>query len=166
MTRAAMQHKPNYKPFKTLNEAYARRVSIWVCKSCGIWCQTAKPKVCTSCGGDAFWYFASKAEAKRFEELRLLERYGKIKDLRTQMNFPCYVNDVLVTTYRADFVYIQDGVEIVEDVKPATRDQVKVDKRGKVQTVSRDKLGKTDLFEIKRKLVKAVYDVEIQIVRR
>lgn len=63
--------------------------------------------------------FASKAEAIRYRELKLLECAGKIKDLHLQPRFllipktktqsACY--------YVADFQYIQNKKIIVEDVK-------------------------------------------------
>ena len=65
--------------------------------------------------------FASKKEAKRWSELRLLERAGKIKNLRRQVPYPLTIK----TKYVADFVYekavsgpIYDLDEThVEDVK-------------------------------------------------
>ena len=83
--------------------------------------------------------FDSKKEARRFAELKLLERAGKISDLETQVRFElipaqyetyeryssktgkrlkdgkrCIEQSVV---YNADFVYIQDGKKIVEDTK-------------------------------------------------
>jgi hypothetical protein len=57
--------------------------------------------------------FDSKREAHRYAELKLLEKAGRISNLRRQ------VRDALViqTTYVADFVYDEGGEEIVEDVK-------------------------------------------------
>lgn len=68
--------------------------------------------------------FASKREAARYGELRLLERAAQIKDLRIQPRFPLSVEGKKVCTYVADFAYRTAalGVEIVEDVKsPITR---------------------------------------------
>lgn len=67
--------------------------------------------------------FDSKKEARRAEELRMMEKAGIIRNLRTQVPF------VLLPPFRhkgkwysgikyfADFVYIQDGKEVCEDVK-------------------------------------------------
>ena len=56
--------------------------------------------------------FMSKAEAGRYVELRKMELAGKIQDLRLQVPFK-----LSVCKYIADFVYMQDGQRVVEDVK-------------------------------------------------
>ena len=83
--------------------------------------------------------FASKREANRCLELRLLERAGEISDLRLQVDFELIPNQyatkkrygkngkplkdkqVLLerkVVYRADFVYTdKDGKTVVEDTK-------------------------------------------------
>ena len=57
--------------------------------------------------------FDSKREAHRYAELVLLERAGRISNLRRQVRYKL----VIETTYVADFVYDENGKEIVEDVK-------------------------------------------------
>jgi hypothetical protein len=91
--------------------------------------------------------FASKAEAKRWGELCLLERAGEIHDLKRQVPFPLYVNDKLVARYVADATYRQttDGVLVVEDVKGAPL---------------------TDVFRLKAKMFEAHYGYPITIVGR
>jgi len=62
--------------------------------------------------------FASKREAARYGELKLLQRAGEIHELRLQPRFPLKVNDKLVCTYVADFEYHEkDGTRVVEDAK-------------------------------------------------
>ena len=70
--------------------------------------------------------FASKAEAKRYGELKLLEKAGEIRNLGLQPEFLLqeqFVSSdgkkVRAITYRADFEYIdaKTGEHIVEDVK-------------------------------------------------
>lgn len=63
--------------------------------------------------------FASRKEAKRWGELSLLLKQGKISQLEMQEPFPLVVNGVLVCKYLADFTYEQDGVRTIEDVKSA-----------------------------------------------
>lgn len=67
--------------------------------------------------------FASKAEARRYQELRFLELGGVISGLRCH---PSYTLAPMVKVggetirsirYTADFAYIENGVEVVEDVK-------------------------------------------------
>lgn len=70
--------------------------------------------------------FDSKAEAKRYGELMEMQRQGKIQDLQRQVVFvllpaqywagKCAERAV---KYKADFVYLEDGNTVVEDVKGA-----------------------------------------------
>lgn len=87
--------------------------------------------------------FASKAEAKRYGELKLLESEGKIRDLRLQPKFPIILNEIKVCVYIADFFYEEDGGATVEDVKGMP----------------------TPLYKLKRKLVEAQYGISITEVR-
>lgn len=91
---------------------------------------------------DGVW-FASKFEASRWCELRLLEQMGKITNLRKQVTFPLEVGGVKVTSYRADFVYDECGKQVVEDAK------------GYV----------TPEYKIKRSLMLAVHGIKIREVR-
>ena len=63
--------------------------------------------------------FASKAEARRYGHLKMLERAGTIHDLELQPRFTLLVNKIKVATYVADFRYRFVGVSlpVVEDVK-------------------------------------------------
>ena len=59
--------------------------------------------------------FASKLEAGRYAQLKLMERAGLIGDLETQRSFDLTVNGIVVTRYIADFVYVAAGsLELVE----------------------------------------------------
>ena len=63
--------------------------------------------------------FPSKAEARRYGELKLLVRAGKIRGLRLQPRFPLFVGEHLITTYVGDFQYEEapDWKLVCEDVK-------------------------------------------------
>lgn len=73
--------------------------------------------------------FASKKEAARFLELRLMEKHGLIADLETQPEFPLHVLEVwrsglpirmtTIGRFRADFRYLnlETGEIVVEDTK-------------------------------------------------
>lgn len=89
--------------------------------------------------------FASKAEAKRYGELKLLEKAGEIFDLRLQPRYKLAVNGAHVCTYVADFKYVKRGkdVDTVEDVKGM----------------------RTALYSLKAKLMKACYGIVIQEIR-
>jgi len=68
--------------------------------------------------------FASKREAHRYSELKILEKAGAIAELKLQPRYEVYKAFRLPTgkmqrkiTYVADFQYLRDGKTIVEDVK-------------------------------------------------
>lgn len=61
--------------------------------------------------------FDSKMEYRRYLDLTMMERAGVISNLRRQVKYPIVIDGVLVCTYVADFVYLQDGQEVVEDSK-------------------------------------------------
>jgi hypothetical protein len=84
--------------------------------------------------------FPSRREANRYAELRLLERAGKIEDLRTQVRYPLEVNGLLVSHYVADFTYLEKGKLVVEDAK------------GHI----------TPVYVIKKKHMAAQYGIEIK----
>ncbi len=67
--------------------------------------------------------YASKREAKRAHEIKLLERAGLISDVREQVVFELAPSVVIQgrkrppLRYIADFVYVENGEEITEDCK-------------------------------------------------
>ena len=97
--------------------------------------------------------FDSQLEARRYIELKLLERTKEIKDLRMQVTFelqPTYKkkNKVIrAINYVADFVYydVKKGKTIVEDTKGY----------------------KTEIYKLKKKMFEYKYpDLEIKEVKR
>ncbi len=76
----------------------------------------------------------SKIEARRCNDLHLLERAGEISHLEQQPAYACVVNGKLICTYKADFRYFTDDRRVVEDVKGFT----------------------TPVFSLKRKIVEAL----------
>lgn len=84
--------------------------------------------------------FASKAEARRYSELKMLQAAQVVSNLQTQVRYPLVVNHVKVCDYVADFVYRDTtGREVVEDKKGV----------------------KTAVYCLKRKLMKALHNVDI-----
>ena len=61
--------------------------------------------------------FDSKWEAERWQALSLLRSAGVISHLRRQVSYDLHVNDTKVGRYVADFVYVENGDEVVEDAK-------------------------------------------------
>lgn len=66
--------------------------------------------------------FHSDAEARRYANLKLWEKIGKISNLRLQVRYSCIVNGYVIGVYISDFVYEVDGKEVVEDVKGCDTD--------------------------------------------
>jgi hypothetical protein len=85
--------------------------------------------------------FDSKKEARRYQDLKLLEKSGAISKLILQPSLRIEVNGVKVCDYRADFSYYDNGTNkrIWEDVKGV----------------------KTSIYRLKKKLVFALYGIEI-----
>lgn len=77
--------------------------------------------------------FDSKKEAKRYCELKLLERAGKISDLRTQVPYIVIEKSKYgrAVRYYADFVYFDKDTNqiVVEDTKGFRTDIYKLKKR-------------------------------------
>lgn len=92
---------------------------------------------------DNLW-FASRAEARRYSELKLLERAGEISRLLLQPRYPLVVDGVKIGEYRADFSYLdKTGAVVVVDVKGV----------------------ETPVFKIKRRLFEALYKISITLER-
>ena len=96
------------------------------------------------------YVFDSIAESKRYKELALLEKAGQIKGLELQPKFLLQEKKKKNgKTYRkieyiADFMYIENGKVIIEDVKGM----------------------ETDVFKLKRKMFEYKYpEFELRIVK-
>lgn len=62
--------------------------------------------------------FDSKAEARRYSELRLLELGKRIRDLKRQVLFLLHgKGGSVICRYKADFTYWEGDKYVVEDVK-------------------------------------------------
>lgn len=95
------------------------------------------------------YVFASKREAQRYSELKMLEKAGEISNLELQKRFelipsqridgkvverPCY--------YVCDFAYCEGGKQVIEDAKGM----------------------KTEVYKIKKKLMLYKYGIAIKEV--
>jgi len=84
--------------------------------------------------------FQSKREAMHYLVLKDRLRCKEIERLERQVRYPMTIDGVLVCTYVADFRYVVPGKGyVVEDVKGF----------------------KTDVYEIKKKLLKALYHIDV-----
>lgn len=82
--------------------------------------------------------FASKKEARRYGDLKTLERAGEISGLICQPRFDLTVNGIRVGRWTPDFSYFEADQEIVEDVKGGNA-------------------TKTEAYRLRVKLFKALY---------
>ena len=84
--------------------------------------------------------FASKAEAKRYGELKLLEKAGKISGLTLQPRYKLEVHGMKICDYVGDFYYFtKTSHQVAEDVKGI----------------------RTPVYRLKKKLMKAIYGIDI-----
>ena len=85
--------------------------------------------------------FDSKKEAMRYLELKQMEKTGHISDLELQVVYPLIINGMIICKYIADFRYcINPSINYtVEDVKGV----------------------KTPIYRLKKKLMKAIYKIDI-----
>lgn len=86
--------------------------------------------------------FDSKKEAKRYQELVLLQKTHYIRDLKLQVPFVLIEKSKYgrQIKYVADFTYIENGVLVVEDTKGF----------------------KTDVYKLKKRLMAEKYGIEIK----
>ena len=90
--------------------------------------------------------FASKREAAFYSELKIREKAGEVFEVELQRRFALTApNGMLMTTYVADF-HLYDAI--------ARRNRV-VDVKG----------YETDVFKLKRKMMRALLGIEVEIVK-
>jgi len=88
--------------------------------------------------------FDSRGEARRYQELKLLQAAGEISHLGVHPSWELVVNGVKIGKYTADFEYREGKEYVVEDYKGVrTRDYVL---RKKLMLA----LHKIDVREVKR----------------
>lgn len=69
------------------------------------------------CEDDRGNKYPSLKQMNRAKELQLLEKHGKIKDLKEEVTFDIIINDKKVCKVRVDFVYYENGEIVYEDSK-------------------------------------------------
>ena len=129
--------------------------------------------------GDNVIHFDSQKEARRFDELVLLERAGKIRDLKLQVDFtlqeaytaPATGNRVRAIRYKADFTYLE---RVRDDfgglATPQTPDGASSPCAGEplewrlvVEDV-KSEATRTRVYEIKKKLLMEKFGIAIREV--
>ena len=103
--------------------------------------------------------FDSKKEAKRYTELKLLEKAGHITHLELQPEYQITINGAKICKYKADFRYFtvrQENNEQYYNSKGEWQTPTMTgDKEG--QIVEDVKGFKTPIYRLKKKLVEACY---------
>jgi len=95
--------------------------------------------------------FASKKEASRYLELKILLKSGEIRDLELQPEYEFLINNKLICKYRADFRY-------EEATKPQQPANVTL-----WRFVVEDVKGfKTPVYRLKKKMMLAWYGITIR----
>ena len=93
--------------------------------------------------------FDSKWESQRYLYLKSLEKAGRVKNLELQPKFIISVNGQKICTYIADFKYDKE------------------DKEGVWEHVIEDAKGvETPEFKLKKKLMKAVHNIDIYLSKK
>ena len=89
-------------------------------------------------------FFHSKKEARHYKVLKAMQQGGIIRDLETQPKFKLEINGVHICNYFADFRYYDKelGREVIVDVKGT----------------------KTQVYKLKKRLMKAIHGIEIEEV--
>lgn len=112
-----------------------------------VWSRTARLKYRNRPMKTEDGYFASQAEYRRWQLLKLLAQNGDIQNLKRQVAWPLVVNGCRVANYRVDFQY-QDrqGQVVLEDVKGMRAG------------------GAYALFTLKRRLLEATTGMQVREV--
>jgi hypothetical protein len=93
--------------------------------------------------------FDSKWEAERYGQLKAMERGGLVTELELQVPYNIIVNDQKICKYIADFRYKLEHAN------------------GTIEDVVEDAKGvETPEFKLKKKLMKAVFNIEIYLSRK
>jgi|TARA_Y200000002_G_C22605759_1_gene631535 hypothetical protein len=90
--------------------------------------------------------FDSKWEAERWGQLKSMERAGIVTQLERQIKYELTVNDVKICSYIADFRYLLE------------------EENGLFRLVVEDAKGiLTPEFKLKKKLMKAIHNIELHL---
>jgi len=93
--------------------------------------------------------FDSKWESERYGQLRAMERGGIVTDLKLQVKYDIVINDIKICKYIADFVYKEESPD------------------GEIKEIVEDAKGfETPEFKLKKKLMKAVHNIDIYLSKK
>jgi hypothetical protein len=90
--------------------------------------------------------FDSKWEAERWGQLKSMERAGIVTQLERQIRYDLTINDIKICSYIADFRYLLE------------------EENGLFKLVVEDAKGiLTPEFKLKKKLMKAIHNIELHL---
>ena len=93
--------------------------------------------------------FDSKWESERYGQLKAMERGGIVTDLKLQVKYDIVINDIKICKYIADFVYKEESPD------------------GEIKEIVEDAKGfETPEFKLKKKLMKAVHNIDIYLSKK
>ena len=93
--------------------------------------------------------FDSKWESERYGQLKAMERGGIVTDLELQVKYDIVINDIKICKYIADFVYKEESPD------------------GEIREIVEDAKGfETPEFKLKKKLMKAVHNIDIYLSKK
>ena len=93
--------------------------------------------------------FDSKWESEWYGQLKAMERGGVVTDLELQVPYNIIINDIKICKYIADFKYKQEDIH------------------GKIEEIVEDAKGfETPEFKLKKKLMKAVFNIDIYLSKK
>ena len=93
--------------------------------------------------------FDSKWESERYGQLKAMERGGIVTDLELQVKYDIVIKDIKICKYIADFVYKEESPD------------------GKIKEIVEDAKGfETPEFKLKKKLMKAVHNIDIYLSKK
>ena len=98
--------------------------------------------------------FDAKWEAERYGQLKAMEKAMFIRDLELQVPYDIVVNDVKICRYVADFRYKKESNHTI------TNDEYYV------EVVEDAKGFETPEFKLKKKLMKAVFNIDIYLSKK
>jgi hypothetical protein len=104
--------KGAWKKFRTASghDIGRKAIRVYICSGCERWHEGSKPAACEECGRMDLINFDSKTEAKDWMRLVMLQKRGKIANLRRQVRFP------LLTIHERTGKPVQFGVYIADMV--------------------------------------------------
>ena len=108
--------------FKSKRDAMNRAIRGHMCSAC-LHYQEKTFKVCPECEVDGMRvYFPSRAEHLRAVQLIMMQKAGKISQIKFHPRYDLIVDGSKICAYEADVSYVENGKQIIEDTKPSGTD--------------------------------------------